>query len=545
MSQLLEEYFQDILKLYPSFGSFLGLREYDAYQENTLDPKHVRKYESMQYRYLNKFQKYKGARDIDYQILQWILQDNIEGLDMPLDLLPMSSFENPVLDFTFMNASLYPLETGKDLRNLVFRHKVFIDYLHGCIRNMKLGIQQGIVQPKMICEKMIKSIELYLLEEKYLLNIPKHIIASHPQAYTAYQHVMALYEATVRKLLQFLQDVYLPACRSTFGICHLPNGHKMYKYIVKSQLTLSIPIKDIHELGKKEVARISKDMMHLRNILGYPSSMSLPKFYAAMLANPKHSFKSQQSVLQAYRAKQKEIRREIIPKYFDKNVITYDIEHVPKSMESTAAGAFYMPGSVDLKRKGVFYINLRNVKENPTYAVTSLTLHEGEPGHHYQYQYMIEKQLPFHRIYCVNGNAFVEGWALYAESLGNYEDRPKDYFGKLTYELFRAVRLVVDTGIHAYGWSYDKAVNYMKRHLAMSNTEIETEVQRYICMPGQALCYKIGEYKIQSWKKQFVAKFGASDIALQKFHTALLEDGVLPLQVLEKKIMRMINDVTS
>lgn len=170
----------------------------------------------------------------------------------------------------------------------------------------------------------------------------------------------------------------------------------------------------------------------------------------------------------------------------------------------------------------------------------ALSLHEGKPGHHFQFQYMIETKVPIYRQYAVNNIAFVEGWALYAESLGNYKNSPYEYFGKLTYELFRAVRLVVDTGIHYYNWTMEDAVAYMTRHLALSRSEIETEVFRYICIPAQAVCYKIGERRLHALKQKYLKAFGHSTQSVKDFHKYVLEDGIIPLSILERKINNLI-----
>ncbi len=175
----------------------------------------------------------------------------------------------------------------------------------------------------------------------------------------------------------------------------------------------------------------------------------------------------------------------------------------------------------------------------------ALSLHEAEPGHHYQFQYMIDAKVPIHKIFAVSGNAFVEGWALYAESLGEYDLKDKlglyKYVGRLTYEMFRAVRLVVDTGMHYYGWSFAKCLRFMSKHLAMSRSEIITELERYACIPGQALAYKIGELTFQRLKKEYLQAFQHNKNAIKEFHKIVLEDGVLPLKILEDKLRRIIS----
>jgi uncharacterized protein (DUF885 family) len=312
----------------------------------------------------------------------------------------------------------------------------------------------------------------------------------------------------------------------------------MYRYLVRSMTTLDIKPEFVHRLGFQEVKRLTDEINTVKVLLGYPSTMSLYEFNQVMIENSKNYYKNQERLMRGFKQIQKDIQEQVIPRNFYTGVEPYAIKPVPRSLEATSAGAFYYPGSGS--RKGTFFVNMRDMKENAKYNMMALSLHEGVPGHHYQFQYMIENKTPVHRQYAINGTAFVEGWALYAESLGNYKNDPYDYFGKLTYEMFRAVRLVVDSGIHYYNWTYHEAVDYMVKHVAISKSEIETEVQRYICLPGQALCYKVGERKIMSMKQKYIAVFGSGDTNIKQFHKLILEDGIIPLSLLEAKMNKII-----
>jgi uncharacterized protein (DUF885 family) len=247
-------------------------------------------------------------------------------------------------------------------------------------------------------------------------------------------------------------------------------------------------------------------------------------------SDPKNYFQTKEQVVQAYLQAREKIRKTMMPKLFYDQVTTYEIHPVPKMLESSAAGAFFYPGN--MKRPGRFFINLRDVKENPKYTVETLAIHEGEPGHHYQYQYMLENNVPLYRIFSNDGTAFAEGWALYTESLSLSKNK-FDNFGRLTYEMFRAVRCVVDTGIHAFGWTFEQALDYMKQHLAMKETELITELERYICIPGQAIAYKIGEQFLLQQREKFLKRKNNN---IKDFHKRVLENGVLPLCILEDVI---------
>lgn len=539
---LLQEYFQEYLKLYPSFASFLGDRSKDGVWENTLDRSHNIKWGRLMKKY-DKLVDKTTLRNIDMQTLRWIIRDSNEGMNNPSDLLPITSFENPITDFTFLNKTMYPLDTEGDCEHLLSRSRRFADWMENAVQKMRIGIRRRVVLPVMICKKIIQNLDTFLEHEEYIIRLPLHLVRNKDDVTDRYYAFMrGRYKKCLRAVIIFLKHEYLPACRQTVGLCGMPYGKNMYKYLVKSQTTLdSITPQYVHDLGLREVSRLSREIHVVKEKLGYSSDMTLEDFYKIMLTKKTNFFKSVNELMQSYTEMQEYINENIVKKYFKVDVADYDITKVPASMQASSAGAFYYPGTaLSNDRKGTFFINTRDVRENPKYAVMALSLHEGKPGHHYQFQYMVERGIPIHKIYSVNGTAFVEGWALYVENLGEYKNDPYYYFGKLTYEMFRAVRLVVDTGIHAFGWTFDDAVNYMMKHVALSQTEIETEVERYICNPAQALCYKIGERKISHLKYRYLKKFGDTIESVRKFHELILEDGVLPLTILERKIIKMI-----
>lgn len=540
---LLHMYFKDYLSLYPSFASFLGDRRRDSRFENVLEKSHNIKHGRLMKKYERLLEDYNGARTMDTKILKWILMDNKESSKYPLNLTPLTSFENWVIDFAFINKSIYPLTTEKDIENLLHRHQDFREYILLCINKLKVGINQKQVLPKLICVQMIQSLESFHKTEKYIVDIPKPLMKTFPSASSKYiAYAKGPYADTIKQLLSFLKNKYLKECRNSVGLCAVPRGKSMYKFIVKSMTTLDIKPEYVHRLGFQEVKRITDEINTVKVLLGYPITMSLYDFNKVMIENSKNYYSNKERLMKGFKQIQKDIQEQVIPRNFFTGVEPYAIKSVPHSLEATSAGAFYYPGTSS--RKGTFFINMRDMKENAKYNMMALSLHEGVPGHHYQFQYMIENKTPVHRQYAINGTAFVEGWALYAESLGNYKNNPYEYFGKLTYEMFRAVRLVVDSGIHYYNWTYNEAVDYMVKHVAISKSEIETEVQRYICLPGQALCYKVGERKIMSLKQKYIAAFGDDEKNIKQFHKLILEDGIIPLSLLEAKINKIIKTKT-
>ena len=531
---LLEKYFDEYLKLYPSLASSIGEKNFDDQYENDLSTKHNRKFISLQNKYLKQVNKITN-KNIENMTLYWILNDNINGNKYPFDLMPITSQDNPIIDFTFINEKFYDYDNEEDLENLISRYKDFYEFVECSIHKMREGIKQNVTIPKIICKNILDNLSVFVRNKSYIIKLPEKFIKNHHAIYQKYINFMSKYDKLLDELLDFLFKEYYTVCRDSIGLSELPRGKKMYEHLVKSNTSLILTPEYIHKFGLSEVDRISKLMESLKIKFGYPKNMKLTEFYDIM--TDKYAFKDERTLLNAYKKKKKEITDKIVPKYFKKNVNDYLIIKTPKKVQSSSPAAYYYPGSYDGKRKGSFYINLRDIKENFLYEVTTLSLHECEPGHHYQYEYMHEMNIPKYKIYSFSGDGFSEGWALYAESLGDYENKPLDYFGNLTYELFRAIRLVVDTGIHWYGWNYEKAVNYMNDNLAFTLSSVESEIERYICDPGQALCYKMGEHKILELRDLYLShRLGT----IKDFHQCVLEDGIIPLVVLDHKIKSMI-----
>lgn len=511
----MESYFKDILKISPTFAVFLGDHSKEHLYENPLDEKHMARSD----RVIDKYRSKCQGQDLDSRLLRWIIDIHDAWKPFEYVVSPLTSFENPIVSFTFMNRSLY--SSGNPIA-LLKRQKAFVKFIKDC--KARLNHPDHHVLPRMICEKLIGSMQDFIHTKSY-------IVDSTDATYVNWC------EKTYRPLLEdfvvFLKDTYLKKCRKTVGLCKMPNGKALYKLMIKSNTTLDYTPDEIHEFGLKEVAKISRLLKDVKTKLGFPLEMSLQTFLDKVSQDSNNNFSSRQEVMKAYKDARAHINNEVITRNFHKAVKDYEIKAVPKEMEKNSAGAFYMPGNG--KRPGTFYLNTRNVDECHKYSVLTLSLHEGNPGHHYQFQYMIEQGVPKYRQYVYHNTAFVEGWALYAETLMDLSKRPYDMLGRLTYDMFRAVRLVVDTGIHWKGWSYEKAVAYMMKHLAMSQTEIETEVQRYICIPAQALCYKLGEREILRMRGDYLAH----NPSIKDFHHDILMEGTsVPLWLLKEQLQK-------
>lgn len=517
---LLENYFHDYILLFPSFQIFLGIKKNTNVIENNYSLKHRIKVKNLINKYNNLLKNQKN-NNIDNLVLKYIINDFRNINKYNFHYMPIDSFNNPIIDFKFFNKTMFSYETIDDISDLISRHYEFIKIIKSMKSCIIKGINTKIVIPKLICKNLIKSLDKFIENKEYKLEINNLI----------YNKFLIYYEKILLDFLNFLKNIYYKHCRTSIGICYLPNGKNMYRDIVKSSLTINYSPEKIHYIGRTEVKRILEEINKIKDKLNYKNK-SLKEFHEIIMNDSNNFYKNKNDLILDYEKTNKKIKKIYISKYFSRDVKNCDIKEVPESMKNTSAGAFYLPGSYDMSRRGLFYINTRNLKENPKYAVKALSSHENIPGHHYQFQYMIEKNIPMYKIYSINGTSFVEGWALYAENITCDKKNLLEYFGKLNYELFRAVRLVVDTGIHYYGWSYSKSIKYMKNYLAMQESEIISEINRYICIPGQALCYKIGELTILNLRTKFL-KYNKN---LKEFHDKILENGVLPLDILRNTI---------
>jgi uncharacterized protein (DUF885 family) len=341
----------------------------------------------------------------------------------------------------------------------------------------------------------------------------------------------------LRELRAFLVDVYLPAAPEQAGLAHLRGGDELYAYFARTYTTTDLTPAEIHALGLREVARIRAEMEALAPQTGYRGS--LQDVFAQLRADPANYHATGDALLSAYRAIAKRIDPELVKVFRTLPRLPYGVVPVPDALAPDTTTAYYYPGALDGSRAGMYYVNLYRPQARPIYEMMVLSLHECVPGHHLQIALAQElRGLPEFRRASLAYTAYIEGWGLYAESLGDdmglYDD-PKSKFGALTYEMWRAVRLVVDTGIHAHGWSRQRATDYFLENAAKTRLDVENEIDRYITRPGQALAYKIGELKLRELRERARARLGAG-FDVRDFHEVILEEGALPLDVLERRV---------
>jgi len=480
----------------------------------------------------------------------------IAGFRFPDELLPFNQFYGLPVFFGQMGAGagIQPFATVKDYDDFLARMKGFVAWSDQAIANMKTGIEQGVVQPRVLVEKSIPQVASFLVDSPGdslfaapIKVFPDAVPAADRRRLTeAYTRAIAedLLPA-YRRLHEFLVKEYLPAARQSIAATALPNGAAWYAHQVRMHTTTSLSPDEIHQVGLDEVRRIRGEMEQVKARLGFQGD--LKAFFEFLRADPKFRYESPEQLVEAYRALKDKVTA-ALPAQF--NVVPgsdFEVRAVEAFREKTEASASYMPGTPDGTRPGIFYVNTYDLAVRPTYMSESLFLHEALPGHHFQISLQQEiSDLPRFRRFG-GDTAYVEGWGLYAESLGRelgmYAD-PYQYFGSLMAEMWRAVRLVVDTGMHARGWSRERAIEYMQQNTALGEADIVAEIERYIAEPGQALAYKIGQRKIRELKDK-AARTLKDRFDVKAFHAQVLMDGSLPLDVLDAKINRWIESVAA
>jgi len=438
-----------------------------------------------------------------------------------------------------------PFKTVTDYENNLKRHRDYVQAVDQAILRFRQGMASGVVQPKLIVNNVIDQLNLQINQgvEGSTFYLP---VTSFPAGIGAADQarLKADYAAAIRdgilpayvRLRDFLKNEYLPVAREGHGLVHMKGGDKLYAYLVRSNTTLPMTPEQVHQIGLSEVARIKGDMEAIRTRVGFQGT--LPQFFEHLRTDPKFKPKDRESYLKGYYDIGKRVDARIREQFSTIPKTPLEIRYYEPYREKTSAGGSYEPGSPDGKRPGVFYFNAYDLPSRSLNGMETLYLHEAAPGHHFQIALAIENtELPaFMRF---GGNtAYAEGWGLYAETLWKelgMETDPYQRMGGLQDEMLRAMRLVVDTGIHAKGWTRDQAISYMLANSSMSRTEATAEVERYIAIPGQALAYKIGQLTISRLKAKARKELGPK-FDPREFHAQVLMTGALPMAVLEKKI---------
>ena len=548
-----EQYYQDGLKLYPLNATYIGDERYNDQLPNDGSQAFINAAKSFNERYLDSLKAYQreslDANDkLSFDDMKDQLDMNLEGFKYHFEYLPFNQmFALPLTIGQFgSGTSIQPFKTVKNYEDWLKRVSAFAVWTDTAIANFKKGAAVGVVLPKALVVKMIPQMESMVVKspEQSLFYGPVKLMPSSFSAAdkqrltTAYRNaITTVIIPTYKKLGDFLQNEYLPKARNTSGYSAMPGGKEWYAYLVKQQTTTNKTPEEVYQTGLKEVSRIKGEMDSIKNLVGFKGS--LQAFFQYMKTDKKFMpYKSAKEILDAF----EDIHQRMKPnlkKMFEKEPKTpFEIRQT-EAFRAASASAEYNQGSADGKRPGIFYVPILDAKTfNITSGMESLFLHEAIPGHHYQISLTQENTLlPNFRRFGGH-NAYVEGWALYCESLGKelglYQD-PYQHMGALGDEMHRAIRLVVDVAIHTKNMSREEAIKYMTDNEAMSTEGATAEIERYMGIPAQALGYKTGAMKIRELRNKYEKQLGTK-FKLAAFHTEVLKDGSLPLSVFESKM---------
>jgi uncharacterized protein (DUF885 family) len=485
-----------------------------------------------------------------YDILDFDLRTTLRFEAFPEHLLPLNQMD--AMPVTLANYSsgqgAQPLATVKDYQAYLSRLNQLTPWIDQAIANMREGMRRGVVLQKAVMVSALpqfKQLVAAKAEDSIYYAPVKHFPSTFSEA--DQKKLAAAYRATIdgklnaalTRLAAFLETDYLPACRTSTGWSALPQGMDWYLARVASQTTTDLQPEQIHQIGLKEVARIQGEYARIGPQMGYSGAPNGLPTWVSEQAKYK-PFKTEGEIIDVYRKLNATLNTKLPALFSLRPKTPLDLRLEPELTRATASD-HYTPPATDGSRPGVFWSVVNDPTQYGDTGMVTLFLHEGQPGHHFHIALTQELGLPTFRQYYFN-NAFTEGWALYAETLGREMglfDKPEDYFGHLNDEMLRAVRLVVDTGMHAKGWTREQSIRYMRDTLGYPESIARSETERYMAWPGQALGYKIGALKIQELRARAQAALG-NKFSLPKFHEIVLGEGTLPLALLEKKVDRWI-----
>lgn len=465
-------------------------------------------------------------------------------------LTPISSRSGFHISFPELGRNV-PLKSTVDYENYIARLRGFATYADGYIQLMRRGIATGQVLPAVVLNGYEKAIDTHIVADPEasllyapLRKFPTTVPATEQERLRTAART-AIAESVVpgyRAFGKFMADEYVPQARGSIGASALPNGRDFYRHRVRRFTTLDLTPEEVHQTGVAEVARIRTEMDQIIASVGFDGDFAA--FVKFLREDPQFYADTEEQLLQKVSFVLKKMDGQLPTLFKRLPRMPYGVRPVPEYIAPRTTAAYYQQPAGDGTRAGFFYMNTYNLKSRPLYTVEALSLHEAVPGHHLQIALQQEiEDLPRFRRY-TGFTAYVEGWALYAESLGSevgfYED-PYSDFGRLTMEIWRACRLVVDTGIHYFGWTREQAIEYMTNNSAMSEHNIRAEVDRYIGWPGQALAYKIGEMKIRELRKLAEGKLGER-FDIRQFHDVVLRGGAVPLDVLEASVRAWLEE---
>jgi uncharacterized protein (DUF885 family) len=557
LDKLFDDYFERSLQLNPLAATFIGDDRYDDRLANNISPAHIAEALAVDRQYLADAQRYvarplAGADRLSLEIFMSDLRTSIDGAQFPAELLPVDQFQSlpTLMPVLASGESAQPFRNAADYDRFLKRMRDYVVWSDQAIANMRQGLARKITNPRILMAKVLPQLQELIVADpqkslfyQALAHFPDAVgEADRRRLDAAYrQAIKAEINPAYQRLHDFIRDEYLPRARTTVGLPDLPDGAKWYAFLARQSTTTDLTPQQIHDLGLREVARIRGEMEQVKAQVGFKGDLAA--FFKFLQDDPRFYYADGDSLLQGFRDLKKNIDARLPRMFVDFPKADYEVRAVEPFRAASSAGGFYQPPSADGSRPGIFYVNTYNLKAQPKFGMETLSLHEAAPGHHFQVAIQQElENIPRFRRFGGNYVAYQEGWALYAESIGKelglFTD-PYQYYGRLSDEMLRAMRLVVDTGLHTKGWSREQAIQYMLDNSSMAASDVEAEVERYIAIPGQALGYKIGQLRIRELRTKAEAALGAR-FDVKEFHSQVLRDGALPMDVLAAKIDRWI-----
>jgi uncharacterized protein (DUF885 family) len=547
LARILKEHWAWSLEQSPTFATTLGVRDFDDRLPDSSLAAQARELEA-QNAFLARLEALDRAalapeERLNFDLLKLDLSNDIEGARFGGRFMAITNRAGPHTFVTGLPDDL-PFFTAADYASYVARLRAAPAYVDGVIERLAAGVSAGWTQPCAAMEGYEKSVQFHIVEKAgdSVLMTP---FMTRPDSISErdFRKLKSAAEKSIatgvvpafRRFARFYEESYKPACRQDIAATSLPDGSNYYAYRARLFTTTEMSPDAIHALGLSEVARIRKEMDATIKAAKFDGDFKA--FQSFLRTDPQFYAKTAQELMEKNSLVAKKIDGEL-PKLFTRLPrMPYTLKEIPADVAEGTTTAYYESPAGDGTRAGVYRVNTSKLDTRPLFEIEALTLHEAVPGHHFQIALSQELDLPEFRKYG-GFTAFIEGWGLYAESLGLdvgfYQD-PYANFGRLSYEMWRACRLVVDTGMHAKGWTRQQAIDFMKENTALSEHNIKAEVDRYIAWPGQALAYKIGQLKFRALRERATSQLGAK-FDLRRFHDAALEDGAVPLSILEAKI---------
>jgi len=552
---------RDFLELNPFAAVFRNNMNYNDQWGDFLSDEYFAKSQALDESYLERLlaidpQLLKGSDRVSYDIFKYnrelALESYANGSTEFSAMMPVNQMFSVHLFLPMLGGGqmAQPFKTVKDYENWISRAKGFNTNVERSIVRMKQGVEKGVVMPSLLMAKTLSQLQGMVMVDieqspfyQPIKNMPESFTDEEKNRLTEAFKILIKDHLQVgyQKLHDYVKNDYMKHTRETHGLGALPNGKIAYKQSIKQMTTTELSAETIHEIGLKEAKRLFDEMKKVKELVDFKGDMEA--FFEHLKTDPQFYYTDKEALMQGY----EDLRNVINPKLeaiFDiKPKADYILKAIEPFRERSMAAAQYSGGSVDGERPGIFWVNTYDLSARPKWMMEALSIHEASPGHHFQISINQEAgELPPFRQFA-GYSSYSEGWGLYSETLGLemglYTD-PYQYFGMLYAQIWRANRLVVDTGIHSKGWTREQAIDFMKSNSPVSEQDAVAEVERYMAIPGQALSYMIGRMKIQELRKRAEDTLGEK-FDIKEFHREILADGAMPLVILEQKIDRWID----